>query len=178
MGMRATQKIKTYSSHVRYFMIHRKRLQRHAIRLADGDVHFAEDLLHQAYMIFTRNTPNNSKTVDERHAFHRLCLILLGLKRDHTNKKKEFPLYDGSYDAYACSSFLSPLDKVTMDEDISMISRNFERLESSEKELFLYRWYDEKKWEELSRLYGIPITTVRSRYVKIIEKLGQGLQTI
>ena len=168
------EKLKTYPTHVEYFLKHRGQIRLRAEMLVKNIDMNAEDMLQQAFILFARQTSRNTQVINERHAFYRLTKIMRGIKRDYIKKRREVTLqnYD---DMNAQSQGLSPLDHLIIVDAMAKIRKNFNILSGEEKALFMKRFHDGKSWEQLSRQYDLPLTTLRSRFVRILKKLSYGI---
>ncbi|PFG05289.1 RNA polymerase sigma factor [Bacillus sp. es.034] len=135
-----------------------------------NDQNLAEDVVQE---VFSRLLKEPEKILEVQYIKSWLVSVSKNILIDHYRKKKPHLLDEVDLMENLLEDHLTP-EKITMRKEI--FDNVLSNISKEEKTIFLAKEYYGYKYEEISSLMGLPISTIKSRLFRVRKKILSTLE--
>jgi len=139
-----------------------------------SDPSLAEDAVHEVFL----KLPSRIEQLEDPSKLEAwLCRMASNTARDIIRRHSRSDLFAGARDVCPDNQAGSPETTLLANEDKTTIKQYIERLQPEYKIVIYLKYYQDLKIEEISKILGIPLGTVKSRLIRAREELRKIIET-
>lgn len=133
-----------------------------------NDVGLAEDAVHE---VFLKLTSKIDQLEDPSKLEIWLCSMASNAARDIVRHRSRSTLFAEARNVYSDNQTVSPEIVLIINEEKEVIKQYIERLQPEHKIVIYLKYYQDLSIDEISKILGIPIGTVKSRLIRARDEL-------
>ncbi|MDD4238819.1 MAG: RNA polymerase sigma factor, partial [Desulfotomaculaceae bacterium] len=128
-----------------------------------NDTSLAEDAVHEVFLKLS-NRINQLEDPSKLEAW--LCRMASNTAKDIIRHRSRIGLFAEARDVYSDNQKVSPETVLLINEEKKVIKQYIERLQSEYKIVIYLKYYQDLPVNEISKILGIPLGTVKSRLIR------------